>query len=162
MEAVESSCADRRKQAIDALIRTMRHHHRVVEKRIDGLGVHHSQHRMLMTLSREGAGVPQKRIAEAMDVSAACVARTLKQLSAAGLIDKAEGADGRCNAIALQPRGQRLVADSLALFRQIDAEMFEGISAEELATLTGILRRVQENLVRMEQGGAPDSAEGRQ
>ena len=113
--------------AIDTLIHTMRLHHRIVEKRIDGIGVHHSQHRMLMRLSHMGKTASQKDIATEMDVSPACVARTLKSLSAGGLIEKAEGLDGRCNEISLSPLGRQVINDSLKLFREIDAEMFKGI-----------------------------------
>lgn len=136
--------------AIDRLVRTMRLHHRVVEKRIDGLGVHHSQHRTLMKLSCMGRTASQKDIARALDVSPACVARTLKALSVAGLIDKAEGADGRCREIALQPAGQKLVDDSVKTFRRIEEEMFAGISDDDILRLTETLSRVYDNLCQME------------
>ncbi len=154
--------ADQQRQTIDLLIHTMRLHHRVVERRIDGLGVHHSQHRLLMKLARMGRSASQKDIAAALDVSPACVARMLKPLNAAGLIEKAGGADGRCNQISISPDGERLVQDSLAVFRDIDAQMFRGISSEELAALGGVLRRVQENLADMEQleTGVPEGREG--
>lgn len=142
--------AETTRAAIDRLVRTMRLHHRVVEKRIDGLGIHHSQHRTLMKLSRMGRTASQKDIARALDVSPACVARTLKALSAAGLIDKAEGTDGRCREIALQPAGQKLVDDSVKTFRQIDEEMFAGISDDDILHLTDMLNRIYQNLCDME------------
>ena len=141
---------------IDILIHTMRLHHRIVEKRIDGLGVHHGQHRMLMKVSTLGTSASQKALAAAMDVSPAAVARMLKQLSAEGLIEKAEGADGRCNEVSLLPAGRQVVEDSRAIFRAIDGEMFEGITAEEMDTLRAIMARVRDNLVNMERGG-PDA-----
>ena len=146
----EKARGTRIRETIDALIHTMRLHHRIVEKRIDGLGVHHSQHRMLMQLSRMGRSASQKDIADAMDVSPACVARTLKQLSAAGLVEKSEGADGRCNEIALLPRGRQAVSDSIAVFREIDSQMFEGFSGAELAALGTMLERLRDNLAEME------------
>ena len=139
-------------ETVDVLIHVMRLHHRIVERRIDGLGVHHSQHRMLMKVAKLGHSASQKDIADAMDVSPACVARTLKHLSAEGLIEKREGADGPCNEISILPKGERLVEDSLALFRQIGAEMFQGISGAELESLTEVLRRIRGNLTAMEQG----------
>ena len=147
------------KENIDVLIHTMRLHHRIVEKRIDGLGVHHSQHRMLMKASMMGTSASQKALAEALDVSPACVARALKQLSAAGLVEKAEGADGRCNEISVLPAGRELVENSRALFREIDAEMFEGITAEEMEGLGRTLRKLQANLVNMEKRDAEAPAE---
>ena len=147
------------KENIDVLIHTMRLHHRIVEKRIDGLGVHHSQHRTLMKASALGKSASQKALAEALDVSPACVARTLKQLSAAGLVEKAEGADGRCNEISVLPAGRELVENTRAIFREIDAEMFEGISEAEMGGLGRTLRRLQANLLDMEKRDAEASAE---
>ena len=153
---------ERVKDAIDLLIHTMRLHHRIVEKRVEGLGVHHGQHRMLMKVSFLGKSASQKALAEAMDVSPANVARTLKQLSAAGLIEKAEGVDGRCNEISLLPEGREMVENSRAIFREIGEEMFEGVSEGEMEALGGILRKIQANLVNMERGeGEPSAADER-
>ena len=150
MDTLEGNRAALTRETIDGLIHTMRLHHRIVERRIDGLGVHHSQHRMLMKLSCMGQGASQKDIANAMDVSPACVARMLKALNAADLVEKAEGVDGRSNAISVTPRGSRLVQDSVAVFRQIDARMFEGVTDAELKNLNAVLRHIQDNLIDME------------
>ena len=136
--------------AIDRLVRVMRAHHRVIEKRIDRLDIHHSQHRTLMRLSKMGAADCQKDIAQALDVSPANVARTLKALSAAGLIEKREGTDGRCREIDILPAGQALIEASLKTFSEIDAEMFEGVSDEDVKHLTRTLMRVYDNLSNME------------
>ena len=138
-------------EAVDLLIHVMKQHHRIVERRVEGLGVHHSQHRMLMRLSGMGRTASQKDIASALDVSPACVARTLKGLCASGWIEKAEAADGRCNQISILPEGQRLVDDSRKVFREIDTQMFEGIGEADLAALIALLQRIQRNLDRMEQ-----------
>ena len=140
--------------AMDGLLRVMRLHRRVVEKRIDGLGIHPSQHRMLMRLSCMGRTASQKDIAAALEVSQPCVARTLKALSAAGLISKDEGQDGRRNEISILPEGQRLIDRSLETFRQIDREMYEGISDDALDALARTLERIHDNLCRMEQAEA--------
>ena len=141
---------ERTHAATDRMIRIMRMHHRVIEKRIDGLGIHHSQHRMLMRLSCMGRTASQKDIATALDVSPACVARTLKALSAAGLIEKAEGSDSRCREIAIRPAGQQLIDASVQTFQRTAAEMFSGIPDEDIDRLTDILGRIQENLTAME------------
>lgn len=161
MESTPSpSRGDRTHTAIDRLVRVMRLHHRVIERRIDGLGIHHSQHRMLMRLSCTGGAASQKDLAAALDVSPACVARTLKALNAAGLIDKSEGADGRRRKIGILPKGQRLIDDSFKTFREIDREMFAGISDEEVRQLTDILSRIHQNLADMENRNAsPERSE---
>ncbi|MBQ6374716.1 MAG: MarR family transcriptional regulator [Clostridia bacterium] len=135
---------------MDRLVRVMHLHHRVIERRIDGLGVHHSQHRMLMVLSGMGRTASQKDIADALDISPACVARSLKALSASNLIHKAEGQDGRCRQISILPKGQRLIEDSLKTFRSIDEDMFRGVSDDEIHQLSMTLDRIQQNLALME------------
>jgi len=159
MEAQERAASTR--EAIDMMIHTMRLHHRIVEKRIDSFCVHHSQHRLLMKLSCMGKSASQKEIAAAMDVSPACVARMLKPLTAAGLVEKMGGADGRCNEISVSPLGRQLVEDSKALFRGIDEQMFVGLTGEELVTLNGLMRRIRDNLIEME-GREPSCGERRE
>lgn len=150
MEAESTPRGERIRAATDSMVRIMRGHHRVIEKRIDGMGIHHSQHRMLMRLSCMGRTASQKDIAEALDVSPACVARTLKSLSGAGLIERHEGADGRCREVDISPDGQRLVDASVQLFEGISSEMFDGIPDTDIEKLTQTLRRVQDNLSAME------------
>ncbi len=150
MEAESTPRGERIRAATDSMVRIMRGHHRVIEKRIDGMGIHHSQHRMLMRLSCMGRTASQKDIAEALDVSPACVARTLKSLSGAGLIERHEGADGRCREVDISPDGQRLVDASVQLFEGISSEMFDGIPDADIEKLTQTLRRVQDNLNAME------------
>ena len=161
MEDTQTPRGELTRSAIDRLVRTMRLHHRVVERRIDGLGVHHSQHRMLMRLSFLGKSASQKDLADALDVSPACVARALKPLSAAGLVEKAEGSDGRCNAVSVSDAGRRLVEDSKAVFRDIDGRMFQGVTDAERDALYSVLRRLQENLIEME-GRDPACGERRE
>ena len=150
MEAESTPRGERIRAATDSMVRIMRGHHRVIEKRIDGMGIHHSQHRMLMRLSCMGRTASQKDIAEALDVSPACVARTLKSLSGAALIERHEGADGRCREVDISPDGQRLVDASVQLFEGISSEMFDGIPDADIEKLTQTLRRVQDNLNAME------------
>ena len=149
-ETPESARMAQIRDSIDVLIRTRRLHHRVVERRIEGLGVHHSQHRLLMRLSCMGGAASQKDIAQALEVSPACVARTLKALSGAHLIGKAEGTDGRRREISILPEGQRVIDDSIKTFRAIDEEMFTGIPDQEIASLLQTLSKLHQNLCDME------------
>lgn len=142
-------------RSIDLLIHIMRLHHRIVEKRIDDLGVHRAQHRMLMHLSKPGRSASQKQLARELDVSPACVARMLKPLCAAGLVQRTGGSDGRSNEVALLPEGQRLVEDSKTRFRRIESEMFRGFEESEIRALNAALERLRANLTAME--GAPRS-----
>ena len=53
--------------------------HRIIEARVRSLGIHPSQHILLMRLSDMGRFPSQAQIAEELDISPASVARTLKQ-----------------------------------------------------------------------------------
>ncbi len=137
-------------EALDAMVRSMRQHHRMLEQRVSGLGTHRSQHRLLMLLSCMGPTASQKELADRLGVSPAAVARTLKTLEAAGLVEKTGGADSRRKRIAILPAGQRRIDQTHALFRALDRDMFEGIEDDELLTLTRTLEKVRENLDRLE------------
>ena len=72
-------------RAVGLLIRNMRRHHALVERRTCDLGIHHSQHRMLIALAKLQDNVPsQKELAEILGISAAAVTATVATLRAEG------------------------------------------------------------------------------
>lgn len=135
-------------RAIGLLIRIMRRHHACVERRIGDLGIHHSQHRMLMQLAkREGELPSQKELAEAMGISPAAVATTLKRLEKEGYIARScTDEDNRRNEIRITDQGLSKVVESREIFEKTDRSMFEGFSAEEMATLLAFMERIDKNL----------------
>ena len=158
MEIPDNNRAEMIRSAMGLVMHTMRLHHRIVEKRIEGLcgGIHHSQHRMLMYLSRMGRTASQKDIAQAMNITPACVTRTLKSLSQSGMVERDEAArDGRRNEVCLTERGAQIVRESHELFQALDLEMYEGFSDEEIRQLTGLIERLNRNLSGMY---APDES----
>lgn len=139
-------------QAIDLMIRTSRLHHRNIEKQFGDTGLHRSQRRMLMHLSRFETMPSQRRIADDFDVSPACVARTLKSLAGEGYITRADDdADLRRNTVAITEKGLDTVSETRHAFEQIDHAAFEGMTEEEIEQLARLLGRVQENLRRLEE-----------
>lgn len=150
------------RESIGALILVARRHHRLIEQQVDALGIHRSQHHMLMTLSRMGKTASQKEIADELGISPAAVARTLKTLEAEGYVEKVCGADGRRNEISILPAGQAKIEATRSLFCELDTGMFEGVSDGELAAMTAALRRILANIARMEPNGAPKGGEGPQ
>jgi len=134
------------------MMRAMRMHRRVIEGRIRSLGIHPSQHFVLMQLCREGNMPSQAKIAEMMDVSAASVARTLKNLDEGGYIVRADGqTDSRRNEIAITEKGERVVNESRALFRSVDEAVYADFSTEELAQLERLLDKMIDGLSILEQ-----------
>ena len=140
-------------QAIGLAMHNLRLHHMIVERRIEGVcpGIHHSQHRTLMLLSRMGTAASQKELARKLNVTPACVARSLKSLVQSGMIERDEALqDGRCNEVCLSARGAEVVQESRQLFQELDLEMCAGFSDEEIAQLTALMEKLNKNLAAME------------
>ena len=144
-------------QAIDLLIRSSRLHHRNIEKGFENTGLHRSQRRMLMHLSRFETMPSQRKIADDFDISPACVARTLKALASEGYITRAGDEDDlRRNNVSITEKGLNTVSETRHTFESIDQAAFEGMSCDELNQLISLLARVKENLSRSAEGDLPD------
>ncbi len=139
--------------AVRLLRRVTRRHHACAERRIGDLGLHHSQHRMLMHLAHFEQIPSQRELAEALGISPAAVATTLKRLEGEGYIARTmQGEDNRRNEIRITESGLAKVVESREIFEAIDRAMFEGLSEEELHILSRAFSRMDENLDAL---GAP-------
>ena len=136
-------------KAIFSLITTDKMHRKVFERWATDAGMHLSQHRILMYLSRCDHTPSQKDIATHFEISPAAVAGTLKRLEADGYIERgkcAERADSRFNEIRITERGREATMQSRKYFRHVDMEAMRDFSDEELELLISLLARIQENL----------------
>ncbi len=139
-----------KKDLVWDIIKIAREHRKTVEKRICSLGIHPSQHHFLMYIAKNGA-CTQNSIAEAMEVSAATVAVSLKKLEKGGYIEKRiSQSDGRSNLIALTRKGEAVVEQSREMFEKVDNEMFASITEEEQQLLHNLMERIVNNLKTME------------
>lgn len=132
---------------------------RIIERTIGDLGILPSQHFVLMQLSRAGRATSQAQLANMLHVSPARVTLVMKHLDAEGYIERASGADGRRNEIAITPKGQEMVEKSRAFFHRLDEASFAGFSAEELERLSGYLDRMLANIDRIEAEARRSEAE---
>lgn len=133
-------------------IRTDRLHRCAVEKSVSELGIHRSQHFLLMRIAKCGGRVSQKKLAEALMVSGAAVAVSLKKLEAGGYIEKVRGeSDSRCNEVCLTDKGRAVIDESERRFLAVDGRMCEGISESELAVFVSCLEKMQANLLPPEE-----------
>lgn len=138
------------KHLVWELCRIAREHRKIVEKRVCSLGIHPSQHHFLMYIS-EHTACTQSSIAEAMGVSAATVAVSLKKLESGGYIErKSSPGDGRSNRLELTSKGTDVVEQSKLLFDEVDREMFETFTKEEQQQLHELMERILINLKTME------------
>lgn len=142
-------------RAVGLLMRIMRRHHALVERRIGDLGIHHSQHRMLMQLAKRQEDMPsQKELAEIMGISPAAVTATLKKLEKEGYITRSmTNEDNRKNEIRITEKGLSEVMESRTIFESSDRTLFDGFSPEEMTALLSFMERIDRNLDAM---GVPD------
>ena len=128
--------------------------HRIIEARVRSLGIHPSQHVLLMHLSQMGRFPSQAQIAEELDISPASVARTLKRLETGGYIERCgSDVDGWRNEIAISKKGEEMIRRSREIFSVLEADSFADFSPEELEQMEALMQKMMNNLRRMEQGG---------
>lgn len=124
-------------------------HRRVIEQWATDAGMHRSQHRMLMYLTKCGSTPTQKDLAKHFDISPAAVAVTLKKLESDGYIERgkcAERSDSRFNEIKITELGRNAAMQSRKYFQHVDCEAFKGFTDSELEAFASLLERMQENL----------------
>lgn len=134
------------------IMRINRIHHRVNTNSVSKLGIHPSEHFLLMQLDHIGEAASQSQIACMMDITPASVARTIKSLNNGGYIEKNEcEGDSRRNEIRITAKGKAVTEESRRMFSITDEKLFEGFSEEELKRMRGFLERMLENISAYEQ-----------
>ncbi len=135
--------------AMRLFLLTNRMHKRIANRRTASLGIHPSQHRMLMHLSSCKNTPSQREIAEHFDISSAAVAVTLKKLEKDGYIIKSKNADrydSRFNEITITEKGKREAEETSEYFKYIDIHMFDNFNNYEIRDLIELLEKAKENL----------------
>lgn len=131
-------------EAVHSFMHTGRLHRAAIERTVADLGIHPTQHRMLMHIKRCGGCVSQKELSEEFRISPAAVAVTLGKLEKAGYILRTvEAGDGRCKRIAVTEAGDALLRISYDSFCAVDLAMFADLTDEELLSFTETLGRLQ-------------------
>lgn len=128
-------------------LRTDRFHRCAAEAQVKKLGIHRSQHMMLMHLAHCSEPPTQAELAKVFEISPAAVTVTLQKLEKAGFVTRnAVDGNNRAKCISITPEGMNIVRQSWELYKAIDAAMLAGLSDEELEQFAGVLRRMQDNL----------------
>lgn len=89
----------------------------------------------------------QKELSNAIGVSAASIAVSIKRMQKSGIVEKVNDEnDLRCNRITLTKKGKEQLRIIHECFDNIDAKMFRGFSEKELADCESYLDRIIKNL----------------
>lgn len=107
---------------------------------------------MLLQSRRDNGEIPaQRELADAMRVSPAAVAMSLKSLERLGYVEKrVDQADQRRKRITVTPQGETAVEKCWVALQAIDKRMLEGFTGGERAQLEALHRRMLQNLTGTE------------
>ena len=112
----------------------------------DGIGLQRGRFPMLQVLLHN-EGCTQIEVAEQLRISPASVAVTLRRMERDGLVQRREDTqDQRCKRIYATEKAKEIAARSRDFFDSLDEKMFEGLSDEEMETLSRLLDRLFDNL----------------
>ncbi len=132
--------------AINRLLKINRVHKRRIESQVAEIGVHRTQHRILMVLARTGHLPSQKQLAQRFDLTPAAITGAVQRLESDGYIARSLGADNRFNEITITDKGREMVETTRERFAAVDETFFEGFSEQELVEFSAYLERIIENV----------------
>ena len=133
-------------QAIETMMKINKMHHSMIELKAKEIGIHRTQHKILMHLARDGMLPSQKELAERLNVTPAAITVALKKIEHDGYIERTLGQDTRYNEIKITEKGRALVNKTRELFLEVDTAMFDGFTDEELDTYISFLEKMQSNI----------------
>ena len=116
---------------------------------LEETGVFHGQYRLMMEISHN----PNASQAESklMRVSPATIAVSLKKLENNGYINREiDEADNRLKKITISEKGNQVVMQSRQIFESTDTKVFANFTEQEKSTLSQLLKKLDANLVKME------------
>ncbi|MEC3912758.1 MarR family winged helix-turn-helix transcriptional regulator [Sphingobium sp. CR2-8] len=103
-------------------------------------GVSNSAAWCLIHIDRLGGEVGQSALAESLDISQPSLVRTLDQVQAAGLVQRAQHPDDkRSNIIRLTPAGQELVGRIEAKLDALRADLLKDVPDDAIASTVWLM-----------------------
>lgn len=136
------------------MIQVDRFHRNIFEKMHSAFGIHRSQHRLLMYISRKDICPSQKDIAEHFDISPAAVAVSLKKLEDSGyIVRESLENDNRFNRITLTEKGKKVVEKSEDFFAESDFAMFSDFTEKDYENLLICLDKMMAGLKAFSENG---------
>lgn len=133
-------------KAINMMLKTNRMHRALIDCRVGALGIHRTQHRILMHLACHSSLPSQKELAEHLDITPAAVTGTLKKMEQDGYVERTLGQDNRFNELRITEKGRELVNESRNIFSEVDSSLFDGFTDGELDTYISCLEKLQANI----------------
>ena len=133
-------------RAIEMMLKINKMHRDMMALRAKEIGIHRTQHRILMHLARDGMLPSQKELADRLDITPAAVTVALRKIEHDGYVERTLGQDTRYNELKITEKGRALVNKTYEIFWAADTAMFEGFSDEELDAYVSCLEKLQTNM----------------
>lgn len=133
-------------EAVCMMMKTSRMHKALIDSRVSSLGIHRTQHMILMHLARQDKLPSQKELANRLDVTPAAVTGAIKKMENDGYVERTLGQDNRYIELRITDKGRELVRKTHRLFCEADSSMFEGFSESELEAYISALGKLQANI----------------
>lgn len=133
----------------------------VVDKALKPLGVTRSQWWVLANLSRHnGAGMMQTELAKLLDVGKVTLGGLIDRLEASGYLERQpDPTDRRAKCVVMTPKGTKLLSRIEKIAQVVNAEIMNGISANDIARAETVLHKMKQQLISMDAvPGASSSA----
>jgi len=113
---------------------------------LEQIGLFRGQGMLLKFLSHHD-GLTHSEIAEKLEISPAAVTKVIKRLEELNLLKRqSDPKDDRVSRVFIQPEGKKVAEDLHTIFQQLEDQMFQGFSNEEMEQLHDFLIRMQLNL----------------
>ena len=132
--------------AVNTMIQTDRMHKHLIDSNVSKIGLHRTQHRVLIHIARHEKMLSQKSLAEHIGITPPAMTGILKKLEQDGYIKRVQGDDNRYNEVEVTELGKKVVDDSFSMFSRLDKTLFEGFSDSELDLYSHCLEKIQDNI----------------
>ena len=132
--------------AIETMMKVNKMHRAMMDLRVKEIGIHRTQHRILMHLARDGMLPSQKELAAKLDITPAAVTVALRKIEQNGYIERTLGHDTRYNELKITPKGRAVADRTRELFTAADTAMFDGFSEQELESYIACLEKMKNNI----------------
>jgi DNA-binding MarR family transcriptional regulator len=117
------------------------------DQAVKNLGITRAQWWALANLSREGEGITQSQLAQALDVGKVTIGGLLDRLEvAAYIVRKPDRTDRRLKRVFITERGYGIMDEMAAIGRQLNNVVMKGISIDQVHLAEEVLHQMRQNL----------------